>query len=247
MVLCSVSNLSSVTRWVRDHRVHHTYSGALSDPHSAARGFWFSHMGWLLLKRDPRVIFAAEKTDMRDVLELPEIRTQRAFYPFWNFFWCLMFPALVCVCGWDEDAKVALYVAGLARYIVQLHFVFCVNSVAHLGQNHPYKDMLASEQPVVSWVTLGEGWHCWHHLYPYDYAASEFGASTQFNPTKIVIDMAAKLGLVWGRRRALDHWQGWKERRLDSVGKRTKQEMRYVLTGMPLCRKRKIVAVGKKS
>ena len=52
-----------------------------------------------------------------------------------------------------------------------------------------------------------------HHKYPFDYAASEFGVSTQFNPTKILIDLFAAFGLVTNRKRAVGAWAKLKERR----------------------------------
>jgi len=54
---------------------------------------------------------------------------------------------------------------------------------------------------LVSILAVGEGWHNWHHKYPFDYAASELGVLAQYNPTKLFIDTCAKLGLVWNRRR----------------------------------------------
>jgi len=54
---------------------------------------------------------------------------------------------------------------------------------------------------------------CRHHKYPFDYAASEFGVSTQFNPTKMFIDGCSKLGLVTNRKRAVGAWNKLKERR----------------------------------
>ena len=52
-----------------------------------------------------------------------------------------------------------------------------------------------------------------HHKYPFDYAASEFGVGTQFNPSKMVIDLFAKLGLVTNRKRVVGAWSKLKERR----------------------------------
>jgi len=52
-----------------------------------------------------------------------------------------------------------------------------------------------------------------HHKYPFDYAASEFGVTAQFNPTKMMIDGFAKLGLVTNRKRALGAWSKLKARR----------------------------------
>lgn len=43
--------------WVRDHRQHHKYSDTDADPHNASRGFFFSHVGWLMSKKHPLVSF----------------------------------------------------------------------------------------------------------------------------------------------------------------------------------------------
>ena len=43
--------------------------------------------------------------------------------------------------------------------------------------------------------------------YPFDYAASEFGISSQHNPTKLFLDILASVGLVWGRKRGTAVWE----------------------------------------
>lgn len=53
---------------------------------------------------------------------------------------------------------------------------------------------------------MGEGWHNYHHRFPYDYATSEFGIATQMNFSKLVIDALAAVGLVWNRKRATKAW-----------------------------------------
>lgn len=95
-----------------------------------------------------------------------------------------------------------------------LHFTWLVNSAAHLYGDHPY-DALSypAENPIVSLLAVGEGWHNWHHKYPYDYAASEFGVTSQFNPTKMFIDACAALGMVTNRKRATKAWAMGKARR----------------------------------
>ena len=52
-----------------------------------------------------------------------------------------------------------------------------------------------------------------HSQYPFDYAASEFGISSQFNPSKLFIDMLAAVGLVWGRKRGTAAWDMGRTRR----------------------------------
>ena len=81
------------------------------------------------------------------------------------------------------------------------------SAAAHFFGDHPYDNQSwPAENPFVSLAAIGEGWHNWHHKYPYDYAASEFGVASQFNPTKLFIDGCAALGLVTNRKRATGAW-----------------------------------------
>jgi sn-1 stearoyl-lipid 9-desaturase len=34
--------------WVGTHRIHHLHSDTEQDPHDSNKGFWWSHMGWLI-------------------------------------------------------------------------------------------------------------------------------------------------------------------------------------------------------
>ncbi|PRQ39424.1 putative acyl-CoA desaturase [Rosa chinensis] len=38
----------SPIEWVSTHRYHHQFTDTKKDPHSPLKGFWFSHMGWIL-------------------------------------------------------------------------------------------------------------------------------------------------------------------------------------------------------
>ena len=60
---------------------------------------------------------------------------------------------------------------------------------------------------------VGEGWHNWHHKYPYDYAASECGIHKQFNPTKLFIDLMVLVGLASDCKRATGAWTQVKAKR----------------------------------
>ena len=35
-------------KWVGQHRIHHAGSDTIEDPHSAEKGFWWSHVTWML-------------------------------------------------------------------------------------------------------------------------------------------------------------------------------------------------------
>ena len=228
MIFNSTANQGSIFHWARDHRVHHLHSETEADPHDASRGFFFAHVGWLLVKKKPEVIEAGKKIDMSDLWALPEVRLQKMLDPFWNLFFCYVAPALVAKYGWGESFINGLLVPGALRYVILLHITWCVNSYAHLYGEHPYEDINPAESPLVAIGSLGEGWHNWHHAFPYDYAASELGVSKQFNPTKLFIDISCALGFAWGRKRALKQW----ERRKNRLG------LTEGLTGPPLFRTR---------
>ena len=34
-----------ILKWATEHRVHHRHSEKPADPHNAARGFWYAHIG----------------------------------------------------------------------------------------------------------------------------------------------------------------------------------------------------------
>ena len=229
MLCTSIANEGTIIHWVRDHRTHHKYSETRADPHNALRGFFFAHVGWLLFKKDPRVKFAGKHIPMNDITNLSEVQFHQRFNPFLNLFCCFIFPALVGHYGWGETFYNAFMLMGVLKYVYTLHCTWLVNSYAHLYGNRPYNQKInPAESPFVSLFAVGEGWHNYHHTFPSDYAASEFGTLYQFNPTKIFIDTCALLSLIWDRNRSLHLC----ERRLENKKK--------IITGWPLFKSRTI-------
>lgn len=68
MVLQTASLQNNLFDWCRNHRVHHRFSETSADPHNSKRGFFFSHMGWLLCRKHPDVKRLGEKVNMEDLL-----------------------------------------------------------------------------------------------------------------------------------------------------------------------------------
>lgn len=48
----------------------------------------------------------------------------------------------------------------------------------------------------VAIVALGEGWHNYHHVFPWDYKAAELG-NYKFNITTMFLDLFVKMGLAY--------------------------------------------------
>lgn len=63
--------------WVRDHRQHHKYCDTDGDPHNASRGFFYSHIGWLLTRKSEEVMRRGKDIDMTDIYSNPVLRFQK--------------------------------------------------------------------------------------------------------------------------------------------------------------------------
>ena len=47
-VMGTIAMQGSLFKWVAHHRMHHAASDTDKDPHNAAKGFWHSHLMWML-------------------------------------------------------------------------------------------------------------------------------------------------------------------------------------------------------
>jgi len=214
LMLCNcVANQGSIFHWVRDHRVHHKFTETPADPHDATRGFFYAHVGWLLLKKDKQVIETGHKLNLDDLRADPIVMFQHKLNPWIQLFFCFALPSIVASYGWGEDAWTAFLLLGVCRYMLVLHATWMVNSIAHSIGYKPYDPTInPTENFWVALAALGEGWHNWHHTYPSDYSTSEYGFTKRINPTKLFIDIMAFFGQVWDRKRNTDTWALAKKR-----------------------------------
>lgn len=192
---------NSIYEWTRDHRVHHKYCETDADPHDARRGFFFSHVGWLLCRKHPEVKNKGKLIDMSDIMADPIVRFQKRYYLPLIATFCFLLPTIIPYILWNETMYNAFYVCALLRYCFTLHITWFVNSAAHMWGRKPYdKHIMASENRGVSLGALGEGFHNYHHVFPWDYATSELGY--ELNITKVFIDFFASVGWAYERKKA---------------------------------------------
>ena len=55
--------------------MHHKFSETDADPHNSERGFFFSHVGWLMMKKHPEVLKQGKQINMSDITGDPVITT----------------------------------------------------------------------------------------------------------------------------------------------------------------------------
>lgn len=201
-LLFTITGQRDLYTWALDHRVHHKYTETVADPHDVRRGFWFAHVGWLFYTPHPAVVNRriAIKDCCKDLIEDPVVIYQKMFFIPLFAILNVILPIGIPVYFWGESLVNCFIVSFVTRFTITLNIAFCVNSVAHLWGNKPYDRFIKSvENTYVSLAALGEGWHNYHHVFPWDYRASELG---RINPSTILIDFFAKLGWAYDLKSA---------------------------------------------
>jgi len=192
VILQTMAGQEPALHWVRDHRVHHKYTDTDADPYNSRRGFFFSHMGWLLCRKHPEVIKQGKKVDMSDLENDPILLLQQKYYVPAAIILTLGLPvALSCYLG---ESFSSAYNGNIYRYLLGLHLVWSVNSVAHIWGHKPYdKTISPTDSYLVGFLAMGEGWHNYHHIFPWDYKTAELPGYA-FNLSTAFIDFFAWLG-----------------------------------------------------
>lgn len=201
-LLFTITGQKDIYTWALDHRVHHKYSETVADPHDVRRGFWFAHVGWLVLTPHPAVENRrkALKEYSIDLINDPVVRLQRKFFiPLFALLNVLV-PVGIPVYFWEEALLYSFVVSFVTRFTITLNIAFCVNSFAHMWGNKPYDRFIKPvENSVVSLAALGEGWHNYHHVFPWDYRTSELG---RLNLSTKFIDTFARIGWAYDLKTA---------------------------------------------
>lgn len=203
MILQSMAFQNDIYDWARDHRAHHKFSETPADPHDATRGFFFSHVGWLLVRKHPDVFAKGKTIDCSDLLADPVVRFQRRFYMPLMITTCFVLPAVIPWYFWGETLWNAYFVCSLTRYCFTLNMTWLVNSAAHMWGSRPYDHTINPRQNLLTIIGAhGEGFHNYHHTFPSDYRTSELGM--RINTTTMFINLFAWLGQVYDRKTISD-------------------------------------------
>ncbi|KAH8292993.1 hypothetical protein KR054_003086 [Drosophila jambulina] len=198
LMLCqSLAFQNSIWEWTRDHRVHHKFTDTHADPHNSRRGFFFSHMGWLMCKKHPDVASKGKQISMEDIEQDPVVMFQKKMYFVVMPICCFVLPMIFPYYVMGSSLRVCFFTCSMLRFCLSLHFTWLVNSAAHFYGMKPYDvNVSAMNNKLVSTLTIGEGWHNYHHVFPWDYKAAELGTYS-FNWTTAFIDVMAKIGQAY--------------------------------------------------
>uniref|UniRef100_A0A182T009 Fatty acid desaturase domain-containing protein n=1 Tax=Anopheles maculatus TaxID=74869 RepID=A0A182T009_9DIPT len=114
-----------------------------------------------------------------------------------KLLFCFFLPTFIPWYFFGETFLMSFFSQCFVRYVLSLNFTWLVNSAAHLYGNHPYdKRINPAENRAVSVVAMGEGWHNYHHVFPWDYKAAELG-NYSVNVTTFWLDVFSKIGWAY--------------------------------------------------
>jgi fatty-acid desaturase len=85
--------------WCRNHRAHHRYVDSDQDPYAVHKGFWYAHLGWMVLKQDSR---RAGRVDISDLNAHKGIMFQHRHYLPIALFFGFVLPVAISTIGWGD-------------------------------------------------------------------------------------------------------------------------------------------------
>ncbi len=190
---------NSILIWAADHRRHHRHvDDNERDPYSAGRGLFFSHMGWMLREYSTN---EEDFSNARDLQRDPIVMFQHNHYVALTTLMNVGLPLLLGI--WHGDIIGTLLLVGLLRLVVNHHFTFFINSLAHYWGTRPYTESnSARDNGFLAFLTYGEGYHNYHHIFQTDYRNGI--RWWQWDPTKWMINLCSRVGLARNLSRVPD-------------------------------------------
>ncbi|KAJ8915200.1 hypothetical protein NQ315_015423 [Exocentrus adspersus] len=202
MIMQTTALQNHIYEWVRDHRVHHKFTDTDADPHNAKRG---------------------RTLDLSDLEADSVVMFQKKYYLILAPLFCFLIPPLFPWYFWSEPWWTSFYTVGVFRYTLTLNGTWLVNSAAHIFGTKPYdKTIKPTENRFVAWIAFGEGWHNYHHVFPWDYKAAELG-NYRLNFTTAFLDFMAKVGWAYDLKTVSPHMV---KKRVQRTGDGTWEEVK---------------------
>jgi len=184
--------------WASHHRQHHMVSDTIEDAHSPTQhGFWWSHFGWFLSKKN----YYYNPNRVKDLLCYPEL----VFLDKHDILGPALLFILMLLSGFLLQAyapqlhttagKMLVWGFSIST-IVTFHLTSSINSLTHVFGNRRFVTKDNSRNNFfLALLTFGEGWHNNHHHYP---ATMRQGFMWwEIDITYYLLKLLEKMGIIW--------------------------------------------------
>jgi stearoyl-CoA desaturase (delta-9 desaturase) len=219
-ILGAAAYENSVISWAAAHRFHHRYVDTDDDPYNAQEGFFYSHMGWVMVEGSKH----DDTSNVPDLWKDPILRWQHRHA---IAIGTVVNLATTVALGLITGHMLGMFVfALLLRLVLTQHFTFLINSAAHMWGSQPYSTAhSARDNWFLSFLSFGEGYHNYHHSFQADYRNGP--RLYNWDPSKWLIWTMEKVGLAGNLRRSpldvtlgklFEHARSTFEQRLAAIG-----------------------------
>ncbi len=159
---------NSIIEWCSDHRNHHKFTDLDNDPYNATRGFFWSHMGWVIMQKEGN---DNDFSNVRDLQADPILAWQHRHIFLIGFIVGMVLPGAIGFAIGGIGTGIGCFIwGGLLRTVFVHHGTFLINSAAHIWGTQPYMTTNTSkDSALLSLFTFGEGYHNFHHAFQADY------------------------------------------------------------------------------
>src|SRR5258706_3717015 len=216
LALVAAQYSGSPMLWIGVHRVHHTISDSVTDPHTTKHGFWYAHAGWLANTKSAPVaaLFALSGFGLQlRFLVTDVLRLVGRYSPVWRkmtkdlqkerFMRFLDVP-LVMPAFFVLQETAAWFIGRWwgVLWLWTLHLVlnnatWAVNSFCHwpgVGTSPIDTQDRSRNVGWLNYLTHGESNHNYHHEFP---QSACHGLQGEADNSWGVIRLLSRLGLAW--------------------------------------------------
>ncbi len=147
--------------WATAHRSHHRYSEKQGDPHSAKRGFLWSHILWLMYERPNGFSY------LKSLKYSPDLRSNKLTNYFEKNYLRINLSflfILLVTCAFYGNLSLFFYL-GPIRIVSVWHCTWLINSYAH-GASFFKKETHIKNSNLLCFLVGGDGEHSFHHNFP---------------------------------------------------------------------------------
>ncbi|XP_050380835.1 palmitoyl-monogalactosyldiacylglycerol delta-7 desaturase, chloroplastic-like [Argentina anserina] len=186
---CAVLSFQgSPIEWVSTHRLHHQYTDTCNDPHTPIKGFWYSHIGWIV---DYHSRF--RRPDARKFKNVGDLKNQW-YYRFLHYTYPFHSIALGSLLYTAGGLPFVVWGMGV-RTVIFLHVTFSINSICHIWGKRVWNTGDSSKNNwLLGLLAHGEGWHNNHHAF--EYSARQGLEWWEIDTTWYIVSFLEAIGLA---------------------------------------------------
>ena len=214
----------SIIYWTSLHRMHHKYENINKEldpytiqkyctkdckkhckkPHMIKNFFW-AHIGWIWHTYTPE--FIKKRKEITTEMALNEWKDDLSLLIFQHKYYLILVPFVAIIIPIFiskiilKDTWASSIGATFLRICIVWHAAWSINSLTHCIGSRKNKNLTAANNHLCNIMTIGEGFHNYHHNYPKDYYGSE--DLWCFNLTGVILYCLNKMGLIYDTKRGV--------------------------------------------